>query len=155
MLTIEVNDQEVLAVLSRLAARTNDLRPAMANVAQALASESERQFATQSGPLGRWPDLADSTKAQRGKKGSWPGQMLQVSSGGLAASVQTAYGANFASIGSNKPYSHIHMFGGMAGRGHAAKVPARPYLPFNPQTKELTPQASATILEIVQSYLGK
>ena len=86
MITIEVNDQEVLAILNRLADGMKDMRPAMTDVAQVLASQSERQFATQSGPLGAWPDLADSTKAKRGKNGSWPGQILQVSAGGLAPS---------------------------------------------------------------------
>lgn len=155
MITIEVKDQEVLAILNRLAAGMNDMRPAMANIAQVLASESERQFATQSGPLGAWPGLADSTKEARSKKGTWPGKMLQVSAGGLAASVQTAYGANFASIGSNKPYSAIHMFGGNAGRGHASKIEARPYLPFNPQTSELTEPAQQTIVEVLDLYIQR
>ena len=155
MITVEVKDQEVLAILNRLIGGMKDMRPAMANVAQALASESERQFATQSGPLGGWPDLADSTKAARSKKGSWPGQILQVSAAGLAPSVQTAYGPNFASIGSNKPYSAIHMFGGSAGRGHAAKISARPYLPFNPQTQDLTGPAKETVIEVLELYFSR
>ena len=155
MITIEVKDQEVLAILNRLAAGVNDMRPAMANIAQVLASESERQFATQGGPLGAWPVLAESTKDARSKKGTWPGKMLQVSAGGLAASVQTAYGAIFASIGSNKPYSAIHMFGGSAGQGHTSEIAARPYLPFNPQTKELTESAQQTIVEVLDLYIQR
>lgn len=153
MITIEVKDQEVLTVLNQLASRIKDMRPVMADVAQVLASESEHQFATQSGPYGKWPDLALSTKAARSKKGSWPGQILQVSAGGLAPSVQTDHGADFASISSNKPYSAIHMFGGNAGRGHASRIPARPYLPFNPQTKELTDSAKRTVLEVLNDFL--
>ena len=62
MITVEVKDQEVLAVLNHLASGMKDMSPAMAQIAQALASESELQFATQSGPLGAWPGLADSTR---------------------------------------------------------------------------------------------
>jgi len=31
-------------------------------------------------------------------------------------------------IGSNVIYSRIHQLGGMAGRGHKVKIPARPFL---------------------------
>lgn len=83
--------------------------------------------------------------------------MLQVSAGGLAPSVQTAHGANFASISisSNKPYSAIHMFGGQAGRGGRSTIPARPYLPFNPQTEELSDPANKTVLEVLNGYLNQ
>ena len=65
------------------------------------------------------------------------------------------HGASFASIGSNKPYSAIHMFGGETGRGHATKIPARPYLPFNPQTSDLTEPAKETILEVLDIYIQR
>lgn len=155
MITIKVNDRSVLDALAKLTRGLTDMTPAMADIAQALASESERQFASQSGPLGAWPGLADSTEKARAKTGTWPGRMLQVSAGGLAPSVQTAHGAIFASISSNKPYSAIHMFGGQAGRGGNATIPARPYLPFNPQTKEISDPANETILEILSSYLNR
>lgn len=155
MITVEVKDREVLDLLDRLTQGMADLTPVMANFALGLASESERQFATESGAFGGWPDLEDSTKAARSKKGSWPGQILQVSAGGLAASVQTAYGPNFASIGSNKPYSAIHMFGGDAGRGHTSKIPARPYLPFDPQTKELTEPAKKVVMDVLERYFSR
>lgn len=157
MITVDVKDQEVLDMLSQLSGRVKNMRPAMADVAEALASESERQFKTQSGPLGKWPDLSEeTTKVFRTRKGSWPGQILQVSAGGLSASVQTSFGANFASIGSNKPYAAMHMFGGVTSPKSmipGKKIPARPFLPFNPQTQELSAPARATIIEILNDYL--
>lgn len=155
MITIEVKDQEVLATLSKLTRGLSNMTPVMADIAQALASESERQFATQFGPLGPWPGLAESTIKSRAKAGTWPGRMLQVSAGGLAPSVQTAHGATFASISSNKPYSAIQMFGGQAGRGGRSTIPARPYLPFNPQTEELSDPANKTVLEVLNGYLNR
>ena len=159
MIKIEIKDQDVLTMLSRVQAGMKDMRPAMANVAQALASESERQFATQSGPFGAWPGLSSATTIPfRTKKGTWPGRILDVSSGGLAASVQTSYGADFARIGSNKPYSAMQMFGGTTSPRSmipGKKIPARPYLPFNPQTGDLTPQAKATVLEVLETYFGR
>lgn len=159
MIKVEIKDKEVLSVLNRLKAGMKDMRPAMANVAQALASESERQFATQSGPFGAWSSLStESTIPARIKKGTWPGRILDVSTGGLASSVQTSYGADFARIGSNKPYSAMHMFGGTTSSASmipGKKIPARPYLPFNSQTKDLTPQAKATVLEVLDTYIGQ
>ena len=76
MIKIEIKDQDVLTMLSRVQAGMKDMRPAMANVAQALASESERQFATQSGPFGAWPGLSSATTIPfRTKKGTWPGRI--------------------------------------------------------------------------------
>ena len=57
-------------MLNRLAGGMKNMRPAMADIAQVLAGESERQFATESGPLGPWPGLAKSTEETRAAKGS-------------------------------------------------------------------------------------
>ena len=69
--------------------------------------------------------------------------------------MQTAFGANYVSIGSNKPYSAIHMFGGQAGRGGATTIKARPYLPFNPETNELSDPAKVTVLEVLDVYFSR
>ena len=53
MITIEVNDRSVLDTLNRMVQGLSDATPVMADLAQVLASESERQFASQSGPWGR------------------------------------------------------------------------------------------------------
>lgn len=52
MITIEVKDREVLDMLNQLARGMGHTVPLMADVPQALLSESERQFANESGPLG-------------------------------------------------------------------------------------------------------
>ena len=158
MITIEVNDRSVLDALERLRRGLTDMTPVMADVAQALASASERQFASQSGPLGPWPHLQDVTTGMRTERGTWPGQMLQVSAGGLAASVQTSHGSNFARIGTNQVYAAMHMFGGTTSSVSmipGKKIPARPYLPFNPVTQEITAEANQTVLEILEGYLQR
>lgn len=155
MIKWTIDDREVMGVLRRLAATGADMSLVMADIAQVLASESERQFEAQAGPLGPWPDLAESTKAARARRGKWPGQMLQVSSAGLAASVQTDYDSRSASIGTNKPYGAIHQLGGQAGRGGRSRIKARPYLPAHPETGELTPEARDTIMEILRDRLAR
>ena len=157
MITIEVKDDSVLAVLQKLVDGLDNMQPVMADLAQALASESERQFANESGPLGGWPDLSEyTTKVFRAKGGTWPGKMLQVSAGGLAASVQTAFGVDFARISSNKPYSAIQQFGGTTSPSSMIAdkiIPARPYLPFHPVTRELSGPAQQTVLEILEGWI--
>ncbi|MDP3616539.1 MAG: phage virion morphogenesis protein [Rhodoferax sp.] len=159
MITVNIKDQEVLAVLGRLYGGLKDMRPAMENIAQALTTESERQFASQSGPLGGWPALSKETTIPfRTEKGSWPGMMLQVTAGGLAGSVQTSFGYNFARIGSNKPYSAMQFFGGITSPTSmipGKTIPARPYLPFNPRTTELSAPAKVTVLEILEGYFDR
>lgn len=134
------------------------MEPVMADLANALASESERQFASESGPLGPWPGLSETTKAMRTRRGTWPGKKLQISSGGLAASVQTSHGPNWAMIHTNKPYAAMHQFGGTTSPRSmipGKTIPARPFLPFNPQTSEITPEAQATITDVLNHWLGQ
>ena len=50
--------------------------------------------------------------------------------GVLRGTLRTHSGGNFAeaAIGGGLPYAWIHQRGGMAGRGHKANIPARPYM---------------------------
>ena len=152
--TIQIDNQEVLDAFNRLIASVEDMTPVMANVAQALESETERQFASESGPFGAWPELAPSTIKERTASGTWPGKMLQRSAGGLAASVFSNYGRDFAEIGSNKPYAAIHHFGGQAGRGLKTTIPARPYFPFDPIGLTFSKESEMTILDVFEGYLS-
>lgn len=157
MVKIEIDDGDVMSALQAMMRRGADMSPAMANIAQVLASESERQFRNQAGPGGAWPDLSDATKAMREKRGTWPGQKLQVSAGGLAASVQTGYAPAEAWIGSNKPYAAMHQFGGVTSPRSmipGKAIPARPFLPFDPEGERLSPDAERTMLEVLEGYLA-
>jgi len=161
MTTIEVkvNNRSVLDALNGLQARMNDLSPAMADVAAVLQSEATQLFRNQGSSELPWDGLSPkSTIPMRTAKGTWPGKVLQVSSGGLAASVQAAHGKSFARIGSNKPYAAMHFFGGTTASNSmipGKKIPARPFLPFKSDTQQLTKDAEASVLEVLQSHLMK
>jgi len=157
MIQIIINDSRVLEALDSLLAAGDDMSEAMADIAYALESESERQFRTESGPAGAWPELTESTRSMREKKVKWPGQKLRVS-GQLAASVQTGYDATSAWIGSNKPYAAMQFFGGVTSPNSmipGKTIPARLYLPFDPADQSLSQEAEKTILEIIQGYLDR
>lgn len=152
MIDIEIKDQQVTDALNRLLQAGSDLSGPLADIAQLLESETERQFRAEAGPAGPWPDLAESTKAQRARQGKWPGLMLQLTASGLAPSVQSGYDSDSAWIGSNKPYAAIHQFGGQAGRGKNVTIPARPYLPITPEG-ELPTDVADDVLDILQRHL--
>lgn len=159
MIKVEIDAKEVEAALRALQRRVTNTGPVMADVAQALASETERQFEREVGPDGLpWTDLSDVTKAMRTKRGKWPGKKLQVSAAGLAASVQSGSDRDSAWIGTNKPYGAIHQFGGTTSERSmipGKTIPARPYLPVEPESGELGISAERTVLELLLRHLRK
>jgi phage virion morphogenesis protein len=149
---IEVKDKVVRDYLDRLMQLLQNPTPLMADIAQQLEYAAESQFSEEKGPDGQaWPDLADSTKARREKRGYTPIKMLQAS-GILAESVSTAYGSDYAQIGSNMEYARIHFFGGQAGRGLKVTIPARPYLPVTADGN-LAETTRDDIVDIMKNYL--
>lgn len=135
-LTITLDDEQARAAFADLVNRATDMTGLMRQVSGHLADVAEEAFATHRAPDGSpWVDLSEHTKAQRSKRGAWPGQML-IDSGVLAASITTDYGRDFAQISSNVPYARIHHKGGRAGRGRKVTIPARPYLGVSPEAEK-------------------
>lgn len=126
---IKINDKEIQQLLKKLAAKTENLRPFMKNIAGIMADSVEENFDKEGRP-DKWAPLAKSTIKQRTKKGYWPGKILQMR-GDLAASITSKYDDNSAVVGTNKIYAAIHQFGGDAGRNKKVKIPARPFLSLN------------------------
>lgn len=142
-----VNHDKVMRSLNRLIERSFDPSEAMRDIAGVLADVAEEAFEKEADPATgeKWKRLADATIAQRLKRGFWPGKMLQVS-GGLASSVITESGRDFALVGSNKAYAAIQQLGGKAGRGRKVEIPARPYL-------GLSNDAANEIVEVITRFL--
>lgn len=89
-----------------------------------------------------WPDLAESTKAERKRAGTWPGKMLRRSEAGLFGSL--LYGVEsdltgFVGVGANIFYAKWLQEG-------TKKMSARPFLPesMHPDIME----------EIVELFVG-
>lgn len=83
-------------------------------------------------------------------KPTWPGKILQRQgqAGGLLGSVNAKYDSTSASVGTNKTYAKILHFGGKAGKGLKATIPARPYM-------LLTDYDISQIRKLIQNYLEK
>ncbi len=122
---ITVNDREAKDLINKLKSRLEDMTSVMSGVSGTMLHAVEENFAREGRP--KWPGLAESTKKQRARKGHWPGKILQMS-GQLASSVMPRFDRSSATVGTNKSYAAIQQFGGVAGKGHKAKIPARPFM---------------------------
>lgn len=151
---IEINDEELIKELKRLAAKTKDMTPIMRKISAKMHYAVEENFATEGARLGKnWADLNHFTKEQRSNLGKYPGAILNRSgSSGLIGSITSRYDNNSAMVGTNKVYAAIHQFGGtikpkkgqyltipIKTKGKKKKfiklkqvrIPARPFLALN------------------------
>ena len=122
------DDHEFQELAQGVVARAGNLQPAHEIVGEIVHASIMRNFEKGGRPTA-WTDLADSTKAQRTRKGTWPGQILVNSGvrGGLMGAVTYDAGPNRVVFLGNKPYAAIQHFGGPAGKGRKVQIPARPY----------------------------
>jgi phage virion morphogenesis protein len=154
MLTVELENQRIQNVLREIERAVSDLTPLMRAVAAELAQQTEQNFENEGRP--EWAELSDTTTERRSKNGNWPGQILQVSAAGLAASITTHASHSSALVGSNKPYAAMMQFGGeQADFPHLwGDIPGRPYLPMSVEG-QLQPQTAEAILELALRHLEK
>lgn len=154
MLTIEINHQRLQQTLRQIESAVGDLKPLMQTIATELASQTEENFEHEGRP--QWPELSDVTTENRAKHGHWPGQILQVSAAGLAASITTHATDSTAMVGSNKPYAAMMQFGGEQADFPLlwGDIPARPYLPVD-TTGNLQTEAEEAVLKLSLNHLIK
>jgi phage virion morphogenesis protein len=152
MLTIELKHQHLQQTLNQIENAIGDLTPLMRSIAAELASQTEENFEHEGRP--DWPALSDVTTENRAKHGHWPGQILQVSAAGLAASITTHATDSSAMVGSNKPYAAMMQFGGERAEFPQlwGDVPARPYLPMDAAGK-LGPESEDAIMDLALAHL--
>lgn len=154
MFTVELEHQHLQQTLRKVESAVGDLTPLMHSLAAELTSQTEENFEHEGRP--QWPELSDTTTEYRAKHGNWPGQILQVSAAGLAASITTLATDSWAMIGSNKPYAAMMQFGGeQADFPHLwGDIPDRPYLPMDSEGN-LQPQAEEAILTLALNHLER
>lgn len=155
MFEIKIDDRTVMNALDRLAATSHNMSPVMSFIAMELERQTEHNFAAEGRP--KWLGLKPSTIAMRTRRGTWPGKMLQVSSGGLAASITSSHDSMSATVGSNKVYAAIQQLGGKTSPRSMIPnktIAARPFLPVDAQGK-LQSEAAENIIGLVNDYLRR
>ncbi len=130
--TIEVQDKEVRALLTKLAGRAGGLRPVLAVIGEGIMERAKRRFESSTGPDGvKWKDNSPATLAMLRERLS--GQKSKVKKdGSLNAAGQRAYAnkkplieggdlsrqftiaasGDTVTVGNTMVYAAIHQFGG-------------------------------------------
>lgn len=154
MFTVQLEHQRLQETLRTIEWAVGDLAPLMRGIAAELASQTEENFEEEGRP--DWTPLSDVTTERRKKSGTWPGQMLQVSAAGLAASISSQSDDSSALVGSNKPYAAMMQFGGSKSDfPHLwGDIPGREYLPMDAEG-QLQPEAEEAILDLAMDHLKR
>lgn len=111
-----------------------NLNPLMHEVGNLVKNETELSFEKEQDAFGnKWTPLSKQTlKHKKGSKILTESSLLQSSINSRTKLQQTKTSTQGSvSIGTNLEYAPIHQFGGKAGRGLKANIPARPFLPIN------------------------
>jgi phage gpG-like protein len=98
MLQVSLESAAATEQLRRIEAGVSDLTPLYRVLAGTLEAETEANFAAQGRPS--WKPLSEATKAARLKRNRGSSVLMILQDRGiLAASVSSAYGADFAQVG--------------------------------------------------------
>lgn len=156
MITVELEHSQLQETLRRVEWAVGDLAPLMRSIRTELVAITEENLENQGQGDTKWETLSEVTTSRREAAGTWPGQMLQVSAGGLAASI-TGHATEYSAlVGSNKVYAAMMHFGGEKQEfPHLwGDIPGRPYLPMDTEGK-LQPEAEESILELALEHIKR
>jgi phage gpG-like protein len=112
-MTVEIKDEEVKRLLSRLSARMKNLKPAMSVIGETVLGSIKENFLSQGRPR-RWRRLSPVTIAIRRKLNKWPGRIL-FRSGRLMRSVNYRPESDKVTIGTKLEYAEMHQTGARRG----------------------------------------
>lgn len=128
--------QELARKLSAMAARSQDMTPAMKVGAEAIKRLITMTFSSQASPVGaKWKPLSEKTIARR-RKGS---STALVDTGVLRNSVATSSGPRTILFGTNVPYAGFQQFG-------TKRIPARPFMPITRSGQLMDDNAPAKVV---------
>lgn len=156
-ITIEVLDESVIAALTRLRARAQDMLPAMEEIGAAVRTHIDINFRTESDPHGKpWEPLsAVTTDRRRG-----PSAQILRDTGILANSITYQANKESVEIGTNVIYAGTQQFGAKKGQYGRTKrgapipwgdIPPRPFMPLGKLPEDL----SDDIIDIVERHIAK
>ena len=140
--SVEIDSATLNAGLARMAAVLANPSATMDQIGRYLIASTLRRFEHE-----RAPDGSPWLKSARALA---DGERTLTDTGRLRGSIAhtVTNGGRAVEVGSNVIYAAIHQFGGRAGRGRKAKLPARPYLGFDDRDR-------TNILRIVSRALER
>lgn len=177
---VNIQDAEVNHLLTQVAGRYGNLRPAMHDIGETMIKQVRNRFDSETDPDGnRWlPTKVISNylgytgtgKGQKRKEaytksGAWraafnrylANKKILVLTSDLRDHIRHQYDDRRVEWGTsgNEPYAGIHQFGGQTGRGRKVTIPARPYLGRNVGGgMEIAPADRQAAIEILITHLN-
>ena len=121
----ELDTGKPAARLKQLLNLTDNPRPIFTDIADAIERSVRQHFFDQESPEG--DEWIPSLRVLDAGAGGESAKTL-INSGRLLESLTATATEHEAIVGTNVIYGAIHQFGGKAGRGHSATIPARPFL---------------------------
>ncbi|WP_054007877.1 phage virion morphogenesis protein [Cypionkella psychrotolerans] len=133
MITIEINDAQVVAALDRLSARMADMSPIMSEIGEVLVNSTTRRFGEGVSPEGvKWAAKSPVTLAAYGarKSNRIDVRPLFGPSGTLNSTISAEHGSDYVQVGSGRVYAAMMQFGGSKASypNLWGDIPARPFL---------------------------
>jgi phage virion morphogenesis protein len=142
---IEINDREVLEMLTRVHERIGDMRPLLAEIGEDMKAQTKKRFDTTTSPGGS-PWLENSITTLQHKQGSTP---LTGETGTLHSSIDyDVLSETAVEINAPKEYAAMQQFGGTKAEFPQlwGDIPARPFLGMSEDDK-------SNILDLCTDYL--
>jgi phage virion morphogenesis protein len=144
MISIEVQNGEVLDYLRRLQARMDDMTPVMDAIGQRLEEQISMRFENEADPDWRpWAYWSESTLRSYPEDGN---RRLLDRYGDMLRSLNHQAGSDYVLVGFGSDYAAYHEFG-------TKHMPRRGLLFSDPDSGQLGSDDEAAILDIVYSYL--
>lgn len=113
--------------------KVKDLDRVKEDIADVLLTSTQENFDNEQEPNGTpWEPLSTVTVEYKSRRDRYTNMLYD--DGLLQGTIDTeinSKGVRVGSIKGNVPYARIHQKGGMAGRNHKVRIPARPYLGMN------------------------
>lgn len=140
--------------------------PAMKAIAELLEADTRQAFEAESSPKGRpWPALSQTTLKLRKRGGIEGGsplagnKMLRGRTGALMGGIVAEHSKTRAAVKATGParkYAGVQQFGNPDNkmpRGHAAPIPARPFLPVRLEGGRVVPDIPEATMEEIRDIL--
>jgi len=177
MIKAIIEDKAVLAALAKAKAGTENLRPVMDNIGQALVSRIQQALSRGTDPWGRphtplsgvTVDLRFRGGKRFGKRGAATAKYARHMGGNHVPLLDTrqhiynrvTHRADNTSVAigindsDNARIGAIQQFGGKAGRGRKVDIPARPFLPIRNNQVDLPSSWHDEVNGIIRRALEK
>lgn len=168
--TITVQDKEVRATLSALAARASNLQPVMQSIGEDIMERAKQRFTLSTGPDGkRWAANSRVTLERYiASKGGFGKKGITQKGAGLAMTKKPLIGhgrdlsrqffvradSRSVTVGNTMIYAAMQQFGGKRSqfRNLWGDIPARPFLPIT-AAGQLYPAEKTRIVDALNAWL--